>query len=297
MPLLNELRDLIRRHAGPDPATPTTLPGLTVGVVDRTGVPRSGMSEPSVTIIAQGAKRTVLNGPPYDYRAGQFLVVSIDLPLTGEVLQATPAEPFVALSLRLRPQTIADLLLETSIRGRAPAFSGLAVSDATPELLDSMVRLLRLLDRPEDRPVLAAAYEREVIWRLLTGERGPIVRQIALADSSLAQMARVIAWIRTHYAETLHLEHLAGLAGLSISSLQRHFRAATSMTPIQFQKQIRLQEARSLLLSGSRDIAQIGYQIGYESPSQFSREYRRAFGQPPGRDAVHLRAMTSLEPV
>ncbi len=294
---LDQLRTLIVRHAGPDPSTRTSLDGVTIGVARRTAVPRSGMSEPSVVIVAQGAKRTVLNGRAYDYHAGQYLVVSLDLPLLGEVLEATPGEPFVAVSLRLKPQLIASLILETGGRTKAPTFSGLAISDAPPDLLDPMVRLLGLLDRPLDRPVLAAGYEREVIWRLLTGEQGAIMRQIALADSSLTQVARVITWIRAHYAETLRLDDLASIAGMSISSLHRHFRSATSMTPAQFQKQIRLQEARALLLSGSRDIAEIGHVIGYDSPSQFSREYRRAFGAPPGRDAQRLKQAEALASV
>jgi AraC-like DNA-binding protein len=291
---IDMLRTLILRHAGPGPATPTLLQGVTLGVAHRSGIPRSGISEPSVAFVAQGAKRTVLNGRAYDYRAGQYLVVSINLPVIGHVLAATPDEPFVVVSLRLNPQTLAGLILESGSRTKAPSFSGMAVSDATPDLLDPVVRLLSLLDRPVDQPVLEAAYEREVLWRLLTGEQGAIVRQIALADGSLAHVARVIAWIRGHYSETLRLEQLASLAGMSVSSLHRHFRAATSMTPVQFQKQIRLQEARTLLLSGSPDIAEVGYLTGYDSPSQFSREYRRAFGQPPGRDALRLKEQDSL---
>jgi AraC-like DNA-binding protein len=296
MGLLDELRTAILRHAGPSEVTSSGLEGVTLGVAQRNAIPRSGVSEPSVAIVAQGAKRTMLNGRAYDYRAGQYLVISIDLPLIGQVLQASPAEPFVVVSLRLRPAVIAGLILETGARARIPAFSGLAISTATPELLDPMVRLLGLLDRPLDRPVLAAAYEREIVWRLLTGEQGGIVRQIALADGRLTHVARVIAWIRDHYAEQLRLDDLAALAGLSVSSLQRHFRAATSMTPGQFQRQIRLQEARTQLVAGSRDIAEVGYTVGYASPSQFSREYRRAFGASPARDAQRL-AGHALTPV
>jgi len=148
MDLIEQLRTLILRHAGPGEVTPTSLDGVTLGVAHRSAVARSGVSEPSVAIVAQGAKRTVLNGRSYDYHAGQYLVVSIDLPLTGYVLEASPGEPFVVISLRLRPQAIASLILETGGRAKAPAFSGLAISDATPDLLDPVVRLLGLLDRP-----------------------------------------------------------------------------------------------------------------------------------------------------
>ncbi|PJJ55226.1 AraC family transcriptional regulator [Compostimonas suwonensis] len=284
---LHELRELILRHARHDNGTALDGVRLTTDAEPMAG--RAGFSEPSLAIVAQGVKRTVLNGTPYDYRAGQYLIVSIGLPVIGSVLEASREQPFAVFTLRLKPAVIASLLLETPSRGRAPAFSGLAISDATPELLDSAVRLVRLLDSPEDAPVLAAAYEREITWRLLTGAQGAIVRQIGLADGSLAQIARTIHWIRGHYTETLRIEDLARLAGMSLSTFHRHFRGATSMTPLQFQKQIRLQEARSLLLAGSDDIAEVGYLIGYDSPSQFSREYRRAFGAPPGRDALLLR--------
>lgn len=166
----------------------------------------------------------------------------------------------------------------------------MAVSDAAPELVDAMVRMLGLLDRPADVPVLAAAYRREIVWRLLTSEQGRLVRQIGVADGSLARVARSVRWIREHYADPLRVEELAQLARMSTTAFHRHFRSATSMTPIQFQKQIRLQEARTLLLAAADDVARIGFRVGYDSPSQFSREYRRAFGESPARDAIRLRA-------
>jgi AraC-like DNA-binding protein len=169
---------------------------------------------------------------------------------------------------------------------RPPAFSGLAVSDATPELLDPVVRLLRLLDRPDDLRVLAPGLEREILWRLVTGDQGALVRQIGLASSSLTHISRAIRWIREHYNEPLLVADLAALSSMSASSFHRHFRAATSMTPIQFAKQIRLQEARALLMTQPAHVAEIGYLVGYESPSQFSREYRKTFGTPPGQDAA-----------
>ena len=248
--------------------------------------PTAVMTEPSLAVVAQGVKRTVLNGVPFDYRAGQYLVVSLDLPVIGQALQASADEPFAVFTMKLKPAAVAPLLLETAHATRPPAFSGLAISDATPELLDPVVRLLRLLDRPDDLRVLAPGLEREILWRLITGEQGALVRQIGLANSSLTHIARAIRWIREHYNEPLLVADLAALSGMSASSFHRHFRAATSMTPIQFAKQIRLQEARALLMTQSANVAEIGYLVGYESPSQFSREYRRTFGVPPGRDAV-----------
>lgn len=281
--LLSGLRTLIVRQARGQTSRPV-LTGLTVGVAAAPTEPVSGFATPSLTVVAQGVKRTILNDRIYDYRAGQYLVVSLDLPVTGHVLQASAAEPFAALALTLDRALIAALLLEAPAQVPARTVSGMVVSDAAAELLDPVVRLLRLAESPADAAVLGAAVQREIVWRLITGEQGAIIRQIGMAGGPLAHVARATQWIREHYDEPLRLDRLAALAGTSVSSLHRHFRAATSMTPLQYQKQIRLQEARALLLSSARDVAQVGHLVGYESPSQFSREYRRLFGAPPQRD-------------
>jgi AraC-like DNA-binding protein len=190
--------------------------------------------------------------------------------------------PLLAVVLALRPERIAALLLETApaTTGRPGAAveatpAGIAVNDASPALIDAIRRLLALLDAPDDAAALATGVEREVLWRLITGPQGATVRQIGLADSRLAHLARAIRWIRGHYNETLRVEQLAAFATMSVSSFHRHFRAVTSMTPIQFQKQIRLREARARLLAQPGDISGVGVAVGYDSPSQFSREYRR----------------------
>jgi AraC-like DNA-binding protein len=294
---IDELLELVLRHSAGG-VRHDVLEGLSIGVSAHPTDPAAVMSRPSLALVAQGAKRTVLNGTAYDYRAGQFLVVSLDLPVTGLVLEASPAEPFAVVTLALEPALIATLLLETpaSPGPPAPVVAGMAVSDAAPELIDAMVRMLGLLDRPADAPVLTEAYRREIVWRLLTSDQGGLVRQIGVADGSLARVTRSVRWIREHYADPLRVEQLAEMARMSSSAFHRHFRSATSMTPIQFQKQIRLQEARTLLLAAADDIAGVGFRVGYDSPSQFSREYRRAFGEPPARDAVRLRA-TARPPV
>jgi AraC-like DNA-binding protein len=294
MDLLDELRLLIVRHAGSGLGLGSQQrvqirDGVSIALVKEPTFPAAVMSEPSVAVVGQGVKRTVLNGIPYDYRAGQYLVVSVDLPVIGQALEASQDEPFVVFAMTLEPAAIAPLLLETADAARPPAFTGLAVSDATPELLDPIVRLLRLLDRPDDLRVLAPGLQREILWRLITGEQGALVRQIGLANSHLAHISRAIRWIREHYSEPVLIADLAELSGMSASTFHRHFRAATSMTPIQFQKQIRLQEARALLMTAPANVAEIGYLVGYESPSQFSREYRKTFGTPPGRDAARLK--------
>jgi len=171
------------------------------------------------------------------------------------------------------------------------------VRRAPADLVDCAVRLLRLLDQPRDAPVLRPLVEREILWRLLGGEQGGRVRQIGLADSRLAQVSHAIRHIRERYAQALSVDELAALAAMSVSSFHRHFRAVTAMTPIQFQKQIRLQEARARLLADAGDVAAVGFAVGYESASQFSREYSRMFGAPPGRDVARLRQVAPLERV
>jgi transcriptional regulator GlxA family with amidase domain len=168
----------------------------------------------------------------------------------------------------------------------------MATGDAGPDLLDAAARLLRLLDHPSDAPVLAPLIEREILWRLLTGPHGGVIRQIGLAGSGLSHVSRAIRWIREHYAEPLRIADLARLTGMSPSAFHRHFRAITAMSPLQFQKRIRLQQARTLLVARPGDVAGVGHLVGYDSPPQFSREYRRLFGAPPGLDAARLRAET-----
>ncbi|MDN3359146.1 AraC family transcriptional regulator [Actinomadura sp. DC4] len=286
---LDELRTLIGSWRGEPP-----IDGLLLSVVDRVTAPTPLLTGPVVALVAQGAKCAVLGDRTYEYGAGQYLAVSVDLPVTGNFTRASPAEPFLGVGLELSPAAIADLLLETeSGDRRGVTHPGITVSHAPAELLDAFVRLLRLLDRPDDVPVLAPMIKREILWRLVTGPQGAMVRQIGLADSSLTHVGRAIRWIREHHTETLRIERLAELARMSPTSFHRHFRTVTAMTPVQYQKRIRLHEARLLLVDRTHDVATVGYLVGYESTSQFSREYRRQFGVPPGRDAERLRGATA----
>lgn len=292
---LDELRALIARHA-----TREDLPmdGVVLSRVEEPTPPAASVAEPIFVVVAQGAKHLTLGDRIYEYGAGQYLVVSVDLPVTGHFTQASPERPCLGFGLRLRPTAIASLLLDADADHRSsgvaarPAGSGplgMAVSTAGDELVDAVVRLLRLVDRPNDVPVLAPMIEREILWRLVTGDQGMIVRQIGLADSSLSRIGRAIRWIRDHYAEALRVEDLARLSCMSVSSFHRHFRAVTAMTPIRFQKQIRLQAARLRLVGEAAAVTEVGFAVGYDSASQFTREYRRQFGLPPGQDAVRLR--------
>ncbi|TFW21530.1 AraC family transcriptional regulator [Duganella callida] len=277
---LTELQTLIARHAGPERIA-RPLPGLVVASASQATPLAAYVTEPVFSLVARGAKRLLLGGQSVDYGAGQYLIAAVDLPVSGHV----SAAPFLGVSLALKPEVITALLLETGApRAAHPVDApGLAVSDAPAELLEAVLRLLRLLERPHDLPVLAPAIEREIYWRLINGPQGAMVSQLGLADSSMAQISRAIRWIREHHAETFHIGALADRVGMSATSFHRHFRRITALSPIQFQKQIRLQQARALLLSSSQDVAAVGFAVGYGSPSQFSREYRRLFGVAPGQ--------------
>lgn len=293
MQQLTELRTLIARHAASGKAG-TLIAGLTMKAISKPTQPIHSIDEPVFAVIAQGAKRTVLADRVFEYRAGHYLVASVELPVTSCVVHASEKTPFLGLGLTLKPELIASILLETSSTDPGVvARLGIHVSEAPAELLEAVVRLLRLLDRPADIAVLRPLIEREIVWRLLCGEQGVMVRQIGLADSRLSRIRRAIRLIRERYAEPLEIEELAKQSAMSPTSFHRHFRAATAMSPLQYQKQIRLQHARSRLMANGDDVAKVGFSVGYDSPSQFSREYTRFFGAPPGRDAARLRAEVS----
>jgi AraC-like DNA-binding protein len=287
--LLAELRELIARHARPDETT--AIDGVLLSAATGPGEPRSSTSGTVMAVIAQGAKRLGIGDRVYDYRAGQYLVASVDLPVTGHYTHASAEEPALGFGLVLRPSVIASLVLDAG--PGAPAPPGLGVADASAELLDAVVRTVRLLDTPDDRDVLAPMLEREILWRVMTGPLGRSVRQIGLADSSLTHVSRAVRWISEHFDRPFRVEDLARSCGMSTSAFHRNFQSVTALSPLQFQKQIRLQKSRLLLLTGADDVAGVGYRVGYDSASQFSREYRRQFGLPPGRDAARLRAATT----
>ncbi|WP_331754573.1 AraC family transcriptional regulator [Streptomyces chartreusis] len=288
---LEELRALLNRHARPDWTTP--IDGVLISKVDRSDPPAPSMTGMVLAVIAQGAKRLALGDRVFEYGAGQYLVASVDLPVTGQFTGADPEHPALGFGLALDPSAVAELLLQAG-PGTAPRLgggppSGIAVTDAPAALLDAVVRLLRLIDEPRDRAVLAPLVKREILWRVITGEQGATVRQLGLADSSLSHVSRAVRWIREHYADPFRVEDVARMSGMSVSAFYRNFQAVTAMSPIQFQKQIRLQEARLLLATHPGDVTGVGQRVGYDNPSQFSREYRRQFGAPPSKDATRLR--------
>ncbi len=287
--LLGEIRDQIAANAQTDLRTP--IDGLLMSkVMTASTAPEYSLTEPLVVVMAQGGKRLLLGEEVHEYRAGQCLVVTADLPVTGHYIDISDDAPSLAMALVLRPAVVAELVLQApAVRSSRTGHSAMSTGEASSELLDAVARLLRLLDRPSDAPVLAPMIEREIIWTLLTGPQGDTIRQIGLADSDLSHVSRAIGWIRDNYAEPMRIDDLARLSGMSASAFHRHFRAVTAMSPLQFQKRIRLQEARALLVARPGDVAGIGHLVGYDSPSQFNREYRRLFGTPPGQDAARLR--------
>ena len=285
MDALRRLRSLIARHAG-DGMTPTAIPRLSLFKAVSPTQPVGDMVEPGLALVVQGAKRTVLADHEFRYGAGDYLVASVGLPVTGAVTRATPSEPFLVLVVHLDPATISALVLGSAPMPPAPAPDcGLAVSPAGPAMLDAAARLVELLDHPGDAAALAALYERELLWRLLSGEQGAMVRQIGLAGSHLNHVGHAIGWIRAHYDEPVRIDELAALSAMSPRTFHRHFRAVTRMTPLDYQKRLRLHEARARLTADPHDVAGVAYAVGYDSPSQFSREYRRMFGAAPSRDA------------
>lgn len=273
----------------------TALDGLLLSrAVAPSGVIRS-VYRPSFCVVVQGAKMTMLGDTPFRYAAGQGLLATIDLPVTARITRASIDEPYLALSLAIDPAMVADLLSAVGNRlTDMPAFTPLRVTALDPLLCDPLTRLLALLDAPDDLAVLAPLIRHEIVWRLLNGPLGATLRHAGLAGGHAARIRRATAHIRDHFAEPMRVADLAALAHMSVPSFHRHFKATTTLTPVQFQKQIRLQEARRLLI-GAEDVAGVGYAIGYESPSQFSRDYHRLFGAPPGRDGAAIRAALTLD--
>ena len=292
-PSMENLIEVVSRHARADDMLEMPIPGL--AIVHRSapsfGVPV--LHRPALCLIAQGAKQAMLADETYRYDAATYLVVSVDLPVTGQVIEASPERPYLGVRIDLEPPLLSELILQQPPPPGAAGGQGsrgLRLARTTPELVDAATRLVALLDRPAEAAVLAPLIRREIHYRLLTGDQAGAVRQIGAPDSRLAQVSRAIGWIRENFHRPFSIEAVAGAAGMSPSALHQHFKAVTAMSPLQYQKQIRLQEARRLMIGEARDAQAAGFEVGYESPSQFSREYARLFGAPPARDAARLRA-------
>lgn len=287
--VLENLRALVLRHAA-DRQTSTGIPR--VAIVKGTAATEllTGIYEPMLCLVLQGAKCVMIGDEILYYDTGRYFISSVEVPATGRVVDATPAKPYLAISLTFDPAVIASLLLELPAVERAPPSRGFAVSLATDDLVDAWSRMMILMDRPREIAVLAPMVEREIVFRLLQGPQGPMLRQVAIADSRLSQIRRALSCIRSNYAQSLSVADLAKVSGMSVTVFHRHFKAITAMTPIQYQKQFRLYEARRRLFAAPGNTAGAAFAVGYESASQFSRDYARLFGVPPGRDIRRLRA-------
>jgi AraC-like DNA-binding protein len=305
---LDELRTLI--DAAAPTGTSEPLPGVFLSRQTRPGTPEASTTGTTFALVVQGAKELRLGDETLSYGPGDYLVTSIDLPVIGRFTEASPDVPALGFGLTLTAAAIAELLLSTDRppagRSRSrhdpapdpaprsrPVLTGsatraLATCPAPAELIDAVGRLIRLLDRPRDLPVLGPMVQREILWLLITGPQGHMVRQLGLADSKLTRVGQVVQWMRQHAAEPFRVEDLARRSGLSVSAFHRTFRAVTGSSPLQFQKQLRLVTARQILAARSSSVAQTAFAVGYESAAQFNREYRRLFGAPPGRDRTRL---------
>lgn len=268
---------------------PAHLPGLALFCTHSLAGPVCGMYEPSVALIVRGRKQVMLGGDTLVYGSGDCLLTSLDLPIVAQILEASPARPHLALMLTLDLHEVAGLMLDAPLPVATAPGPAMAVGPAGLPLLQAFERLLGLLDTPQDSPVMAPLLRREILYRLLTGPQGTRLRQIASVGSQGQQVARAIAWLRSHYAEPLRVAELAALVRMSASTFHHHFRLLTAMSPLQYQKSLRLNEARRLMLAEHLDAAAAAYRVGYESASQFSREYSRHFGAPPMRDIAGLR--------
>jgi len=296
----SELAGLVGRHIQTDGFQATAIPRLTLIRALQPTEPMPTVYDPAVCVVAQGRKQVILGEQVYFYDAEQYLVVTIDLPVVGQVVKATSAEPYLCLKLDLDAGQLSALMMELGQEKERAQQNGrlglgLSVNPLDPLLLDAIVRLVRLLDTPDDIPILAPMIEREILYRLLSGPYGARLRQVAMADSRMLSVNRAISWLKQNFAEPFSIETVAREARMSPSTLHHSFKSVTAMSPLQYQKQIRLQEARRLMLAQALDAATASHHVGYESPSQFSREYSRLFGAPPSRDIARLKESVLVE--
>jgi AraC-like DNA-binding protein len=294
---LETLGKSIARWTDKSDRVETAIPGLILARRDEPSEPISILYEPRICVIAQGAKRVQLGDDAYVYDAHHFLLTSVDLPTFVQVIKASPEKPYLGLVLNIDQREISQLMVDSNLPPPRPQQSsrGMATGEVTVPLLTAIQRLIDLLDEPKDIPILAPIIEREIFYRLLVGDQGTRLRQMASTGSQSQQIARAIYWLKDNFAKPLRIDDLAAQVNMSTSTFHHHFREVTAMSPLQYQKWLRLNEARRLLLAENQDATTAAFQVGYESPSQFSREYSRLFGAPPLRDITNLRQMASVE--
>ena len=287
----NELSHIIAKYSKGDGENETLIGGVTFFKASSVEEPLPSVYEPCLCIIAQGSKEVMLNDEVFRYAPSQYLLVGVDLPIMNRILQATLEEPYLLMKIAINLQQVSELI----VRSRT-AFSNLKperalfVGQLDERMADSALRLARLMDTPQDIPILAEHTLAEIFYYILKSENGGLFAQAALNGSNTQRIARAIQKIRSDFRTPLSVDELAKTVGMSVSSFHAHFKSVTAMSPLQFQKKLRLIEARNLMVSSGSDAASAAYAVGYESASQFSREYARMYGNPPGRDMTLLKA-------
>ena len=288
---LNNLADNIAKYTKNTQEYVTEISGVTLYRFNEPTQPECNIYEPGICLVAQGAKCVQLGNEEYIYDVNNYLLTSVHLPTISHVMNADADNPYLCIVMKLNLKEMARIMAD----GNLPAprtkqsFHGIVTGKSTLPLIEAFHRLIDLLNTPEDIPFLSLVIQSEIIYRLLVGDQGERLRQIAMAGNQSNQIARVIGWLGKNFSEQIGMDDLAKMAAMSTPSFYSHFRAMTSFSPLQYQKQLRLQEARRLMLAESLDASDAAFQVGYESPSQFSREYKRKFGAPPLRDIAHLR--------
>jgi AraC-like DNA-binding protein len=275
----------------------TAIPGFLLYRHDEPTLPRNAMYEPCICLVAQGAKRVLLGDDTFVYDARHYLIASVHLPTMVHIAEASTEKPCLGLVLKLDQREISQMMVDSNLPPPRALQSnrGMMIGEVTLPLLTAFQRLIDLLAEQQDIAILAPIIQREIIYRLLVGDQGERLRQIASAGSQSHQIARAIDWLKSNFSQPLSIDDLAAQVRMSSSTFHHHFRSMTALSPLQFQKQLRLQEARRLMLTERLDAATAAFQVGYESPSQFSREYNRVFGAPPLRDITKLRQISTGE--
>ncbi|MEH2250361.1 AraC family transcriptional regulator [Nostoc sp.] len=285
-----ELATLVRRHTEGSSVHQTAIEPLSFTHSDAVSPALHSINEPALAIVVQGQKEVLLGEETYQCSVMQYFIVSVDLPMSGSVIEATPDQPYLGLKLNLDLMQLCDLVAQMSFSSgkKENSVRGISVSNADAGLIECALRLVKLLDTPQHIPILASMMLRELYYRLLISQQSEAVRQIATTGSSMQRIALAVKRIKSEFAQPMLIEDLAKQVSMSLSSFHQHFKQVTSMSPLQYQKQLRLLEARRLMLAEDADATYAAYQVGYESPSQFSREYSRMFGAPPIRDIERL---------
>jgi AraC-like DNA-binding protein len=281
-----ELARGIAAHAPGEGPIATAVPGLGLARRSATTECYSAAYQPELVVFAQGEKRVTVGGTAHVCDGSTFLLTSIDLPVVGQFTKASKSEPFLAMVLKLEMPTVREILSQNEflVPEAAMGTRGLAVGKSSPELLGACCRLIGLLDTPLDIPFLGGLMQREILYRVLRGPIGKHLRAIATLGENSNRTAKAVAWLKTNFDKPLRVEELASVAQMGVSTFHHHFRSLTAMSPLQYQKRLRLHEARVRMITEGKDAASAAFEVGYESASQFNREYSRLFGQPPMRD-------------